>query len=172
MKRWLIAGIAGFLFLSAPVMAQNDQMCRAITAILRDVPNGFKNVRGRMIESGFNMTTWHTSVKVPHVVSERFVQSMGLFYEGAFAQSRNVKDLGPYYERLREILAGCLAPMGYTATEQDHVGEGEIPYKKIVYMKEPADGEAEKTLPPHVALEAIYNKQVGLYTLVLYIFDK
>jgi hypothetical protein len=94
---------------------------------------------------------------------------MGLFYECAFLQSKKKEDVGPAYERYKKQLNECLIAAGYELTQQPNFYPNLESYKKLVYM--PKENENSKEAPSHITLEATYNKDLGLYTVVLYIFQ-
>lgn len=171
MMKWIYAVVLALMSYTADVHAQGDQFCRAIQAILHDGPNQFRNIRGKMIKAEFNMTSWQTGIKVPGTISSRFVKSMGMFYEGAVLQTRNIADVGPVYERYKNLLSECLVPKGYIRSSQENFCEGMGAYQKLVFMQDMKESEMPTTPPPHVVLEALYSKPLGLYTVVIYVFE-
>jgi hypothetical protein len=93
---------------------------------------------------------------------------LGLFYEGAFFQTTDISEVRAVYEEHKKELTDCLLAQGYKLTMQDNFYPGMKDYKKLVFM--PDDAKA-KTPPPHITMEAAYNKTVGKYTVVMYIFE-
>ena len=170
-KRFVFVLIAVFCFGHA--YAQSDEVCNAISTIVRDAPNKFRNVRGKTMEANGQATMWECSIKVPGTVGSRFVASMGLFYEGAFFQTANVNDLKEAYAKYKSILSACLLPKGYTLSAADNFSPGLKDYKKLIFMPKDADEPQIKSsnLPPHITMEVTYSKEVGKYTIVMFIFE-
>ncbi len=158
--------------ISQPVVyAQQDDFCDAINAILRDAPNKFRNIRGNLVNAGSSATTWACGIKVPGTINSRFVYSMGLFYEGAFFQTKNKDEVKLVYEKYRGLLLDCFSPQGYILSVQDNFFPGMKEYKKLVFMPTVKDDTPPGAAPPHITMEATYSKQVGFYTVVMYIFE-
>ena len=159
--------------------SQQGDFCNAITTIIRDAPNKFRNIRGKLIDANQNATLWASGITVPGTIGSRFVYSMGLFYEGAFFQSKNEYELKAVYDKCRGILNDCLAPQGYIMTQSDNLYPGLSDYKKIIFMIDEKDNATQdvkdktKPLSPpaHITMEANYNKEVNKYTVVMYIFE-
>jgi hypothetical protein len=112
-----------------------------------------------------------SGIKVPGTIGSRFVVSMGSFYEGAFFQTYNKDELKPYYDKYKDLLNACLASQGYVLSQSDNFYPGLADYKKIILMQEPKSDTLVGTPPPHVTMEAAYNKDAKNYTLVMYIFE-
>ncbi len=160
-----------FLFLiliSENAVAQSGDFCNAVNTIVRDAPNKFRNIKGVQKESHMNASSWDCGIKVPGTIASRFVASMGLFYEGAFFQTADVAEVRAVYEEHKKELNDCLTAQGYKVSQQDNFYPGMKDYKKLVFM--PDDPKA-KVPPPHITMEATYNKTVGKYTVVMYIFE-
>jgi len=154
--------------------AQSNGLCNAIDAIVKDAPNKFRNVRGKTIQANDKATLWESSIKVPGTIGSRFVASAGLFYEGAFFQTTNVEELKEAYEKYKSILNSCLAPKGYTMSVSDNFYPGLSNYKKLIFMLDQKDEpDAGKTMavPPHINMEVTYSKEVGKYTIVMFILE-
>lgn len=149
--------------------SQTDEFCNAMMVITRDAPSRFRNIRGNVISDGPNATSWASGVKVPGTIGARFVASMGLFYEGAFLQTKNKSQLKEQYEKYKVMLHNCLPAYGYKLSQLPNFYPGLEDCKKLVYMREP--DENAKSAPAHITLEATYNKDIGNFTLVLYIFE-
>ena len=132
-----------------------------------------------MIESNMNATMWAVGIKVPGAIGTRLVSSMGLFYEGAFYQTKNKEELKTVYEKYKNLLTSCLASQGYKLSKQPNFYPGLGDYKKLVFMKESGDdgktatapAHASDSAPPHIAMEADYSKESGKYTIVMFIFE-
>ena len=154
--------------------AQSDDFCNAVNTIVRDAPNKFRNVRGKTLEANSSSTIWDCSIKVPGTIGARFVASRGLFYEGAFFQATNIDELSGAYDKYKNILNACLAANGYTLSLADNFYPGLSGYKKLIYMlEEKDDPNLVKPInpPPHIAMEVTYSKEVGKYTIVMFIFE-
>ena len=147
---------------------QQGDFCNAVSTILRDAPNKFRNIKGKLQEANANATMWASGVQVPGTIGSRFVFSMGLFYEGALLQTKNKADLKAVYDKYRGLLNDCLAPQGYKVTLSNNFYSGLAEYKKVVFM---LDAKDEPKPPAHVTMEATYNKDVDKYTVVMYIFE-
>jgi hypothetical protein len=125
------------------------------------------------MEANLNATMWASSIKIPGTIGYRIVQAMGLFYEGALIQTSDKEKLQPVYDEYKKKLTECLTPMGYKISYQDNVVASLGDLKKVVFMqdiKEYQDGDDISKLPPHVTMEATYNKQGG-FTIVIFIFE-
>jgi len=164
----LVFAVTGY----TEVSGQQGDFCSAVAAITRDAPNKFRNVRGQLIAAKSNATTWACSIKVPGTISSRFVASMGLFYEGGFFQAKNKEEIKAVYEKYKSQLSGCLLPQGYKLSLQENFYPGLEDYKKLVYMQEVKEEDTTAKSPPaHITMEATYSRQLGLYTVVMYIFE-
>ncbi len=148
------------------VTAQDD-FCDAANTIIKDAPNKFRNIKGNTLNESAGGNIWTCGIKVPGTINSRFVASMGLFYEGALFQTKNKEEIKAVYEKYKTELKDCFIAQGYTLSQQDNFFPGMQDYKKLVFMPKDDGG-----MPPsHVTMEAMYNKQVGLYTVVMYIFE-
>ena len=160
-----------FLCLYINVHAQDDEFCTAINAIVRDAPDKFRNIRGNVTDANANATIWACGIKVPGTISSRFVASLGLFYEGAVFQSKNKNELKAVYDQYKEQLSTCLIPQGYQLSLSPNFSAGLEGYKKLVFIREPKEVKKPGDIPPHITMEALYSKEIGLYTVVIYIFE-
>jgi len=167
-KTILLFVLLGTVFFS---YAQQGDFCDAVNTIMRDGPNKFRNIRGQVLNASANATIWDCGVKVPGTINSRFVASMGLFYEGAFLQTRDKGALKAVYDSCALLLDSCLLSHGYTLSKNDNFYPGLGDYKKLVYINDVADDSFAVNAPPHVTLEAAYNKDAGTYTIVMYIFE-
>ncbi len=156
---------------SAMVYGQSDEFCRAVSAITRDAPNQFRNVRGNALNAGLNAFIWASSIKVPGTINSRFVGSSGLFYEGALFQSKNKDEVAPAYDKYKSMLNECLSAKGYKMANHPNFYQGMTAYKKLVFMQEIDPGTKQVSPPPHITMEVTYNKDMSLYTIVFYIFE-
>lgn len=171
-KFFVLFFIAGFCYSYSH--AQSSDFCNAVNTIVRDAPNKFRNVRGKTLQANQNVTMWDCSIKVPEVIGSRFVASMGLYYEGAFFQTKNSDEVKAAYDKYKKILASCLTANGYTMSESDNFYSGLSSCKKLVFMtegKEEPDTTKPVLPPPHIAMEVTYSKEVGKYTIVMFIFE-
>ena len=152
--------------------AQTGDFCSAVSAILHDAPLKFRNIRGKVTDANANATQWECGITVPGTIKSRFIASMGMFYEGAFLQSNSKDDLKAMYDECKARLDSCLIPKGYTLSFNDNFYTGLADYKKLVYMSDQVVDERQpENAPPHLTLEVAYSKEMGLYTIVMYIFE-
>jgi len=156
---------------SVKVYGQDDEFCNALTTIMHDAPNKFRNIRGNVTDDNANATMWACGIKVPGTINSRFVASMGLFYEGAVFQSKNKGELGAVYEKYKGLLNSCLLPDGYNMSLAPNFTPGLDDYKKIVFMQEPKEDIKPENAPAHITMEALYSKETGYYTVVFFIFE-
>ena len=168
-KAFLFLVFTGVVYNSA--YSQQDDFCDALTTIIRDAPNKFRNIKGKFIQSDMNSVVYACGIKVPGTIDSRFVVSMGLFYEGALIQTRKKEDLKPVYEKYQTLLMSCLGPQGYVLTSSDNFYPGLQDYKKLVIMQEIKDEVKADAAPPHLTLEAMYDKESKKYTIVMYVFE-
>ena len=148
---------------------QGGDFCEAVQTIANDGANRFRNIRGKKNGDNATSTMWESGIKIPGVISARFVASLGLFYEGAFIQTKDKEAAGKVYQKYKQTLSDCLIPEGYTMSLQPNFYPTLSEYKKVVFMPKPHPTD---TIPPsHITLEATYSKTVGLYTVVMYIFE-
>ncbi len=155
---------------SGQVFGQAGDFCKAIHVITADAPNKFKNIRGNVQKSNPGTTIWAAGIKIPGGISARFVASMGLFYECAFFQTGKKEELKLVYDKYKSELAACLHD-GYSMDTQPNFYPGIADFKKIVFWPVVKDDTKADNAPAHIVMEAAYNKDVGLYTIVLYIFE-
>jgi hypothetical protein len=150
--------------------AQEAAFCDALSTIMNDAPNKFRNIRGDVVASGMNDIAWSCTIKVPGVYKSRFVSSMGYFYEGAFLQTKDTAYLKPIYDTCKAMLDHCLLPQGYQLFRSPNFESMLGAYSKLVYMLDSKDDNPAKA-PPHVALEVLYNKDRSVYNITMYVFD-
>jgi len=148
--------------------SQQSDFCDAVTTILRDAPNRFRNIKGNTITSNETAITYECGIKVPGSIGSRFVVSMGLFYEGAFFQTRKKEELKALYDKYKDLLIACLAPQEYAVTFTPNFYPGLDGYKKVVLMQ---STNTDAKAPAHVTMEATYNKDIKNYTIVIFIFE-
>ncbi len=150
---------------------QDEDFCNAVLTITHDGVNKFRNTRGKLLDANMNATNWACGIKIPGTINSRFVASMGLFYEGAFYQTRNKDSVRAVYDKYKDLLRNCLKGEGFKMSTQDNFFPGMSAYKKLVFMQEMKEDAKVASAPPHLAMEATYSKDIGLYTVVLYIFE-
>ena len=168
--RFLIIFIIGIVTWTE-TMGQQDEFCEAISYIMQDAPNKFRNIRGKLQQANSTATLWDCGIKIPGTIKSRFVASMGLFYEGAFLQTMNKEDVQKVYDKYKELLNKCLGAQGFKMSQQDNFYPGLEHYKKLIFMLDANEKEAPEHPPAHAALEATYSKDLGIYTVVMYIFE-
>lgn len=166
-----LLGTAFFLLGLTNSFAQKTDFCTAVSVILKDAPNQFRNVRQPDAErGGSGSTIYKSNINVPGSIISRFISSMGLFYEGALKQAPTTDLLKPDYDRIIEELNTCLTPMGYVKRSVPNYIKGLEGFKKVMFMP---DFKASTTPPiGHVTIEVDFNKDSKQYTLILYIFEK
>ena len=151
------------------VHAQGD-FCDAVTTIIRDAPDQFRDIRGKVIKARAEAVFWESGIKVPGAISSRFVSSNGLFYEGALFQTKNKDEVKAAYDKYSGQLKSCFS-QGYKEYHQDNFYPGMEDYKKVVFMPVTKTDTRPGLPPPHITMEATFNKTVGFYTIVMYIFE-
>ncbi len=164
---FLLVALAG----SNKANAQAPDFCEAVNAIVYDAPNGFKNIKGRMLGSNVNATMWYSTLQIPGTIGFRIVYSMGLFYEGALVQTTIRDSVKSVYDEYVKKLKSCLVPQGYNLSYAKNFNDGLEGYPKIVFMKDPPEDITIDKLPAHITMEAMYNKDIGKYTVVMFIFQ-
>ncbi len=170
MKQFILS-LSAVVALSTAAQAQSSSFCEGVHDVLKDAPNDYRNILGRMMESTTSGTMWSSTVKIPGVVGYRIVSAMGYFYEGAFIQTTDKNKLKPLYDEYTEKLKACLAPDGYKLSYQENFIAGLSDFRKVIFMKDIKPGTDAKDLPPHVTMEALYNKDIGKFALVMFIFN-
>lgn len=150
--------------------AQDGDFCGAITAILRDAPSQFRDVRSPEPDNSEGNVMYKCQIKVPGTFIARFVQAMGLFYEGGIKQARTAEELQPEFEKYKAMLNQCLSEKGYIMREVPNHNKGMEQFKKILFMPDFKSGDTPS--PGHAALEINQNKMTGLYTLIVFIYEK
>ncbi len=168
-KRLIITVAVSLIAVST--YAQKNDFCDAVSAILKDAPNQFRNIRNPNPEKGGqNSITYKSGINIPGTIISRFISSMGFFYEGALKQAKTPEGLKDDYEHYKTILNTCLESKGYKMRLTPNYITGLENYKKVIFMP---DFKASATPPiGHVALEVDFNKTSGMYTLIIYIFEK
>lgn len=151
---------------------QSTDFCHAVNTIMSDGCNKFRNVKGNLLNANENATTWACGIKVPGTINSRFVASMGLFYEGALLQTSNKEALNSVYDTYKVLLDTCLLSQGYTCSVNENYYPGLSDFKKLVYIYEQPDSSRLLKPQSHVTLEVASNKNMGIYTIVMYIFDR
>ena len=162
---------AAVLFFATSAQAQPEGFCEAVTAILRDAPNQFRNVHGGLKESNATASVFKSNIKVPGTLNSRFVSSMGLFYEGALFQNSDKEVITRGYDEYKEGLRHCLEAQGYHMTSVDNWVPQTRDFRKLIFTKTLSADADVKTMPGHVTMEVDYDKNRDLYTLSFYIFD-
>ncbi len=153
--------------------AQNSNVdfCEAITAILRDAPNKFRNVRTNVVETGLNAMIYKSGVPVPGVISARFVANMGNFYEGGLVKTDSVYKLRTVYQHYDSLLNDCLGKQGFKRKYLENVYPGLEDYQKIAFFPPVGDAENPAPIQGHVTVEAQYVKEMRAYFLILFIYE-
>jgi hypothetical protein len=169
MKRKVLTLFA--LCMAARFAYCQNGFCDGVKAIMNDAPNRFKNVRGKVLDARPGAGMWASSIKVPGMISERFVSSMGNFYEGAIFQAATKEGIGDAYEKAKAAVNECLAPLGYKVSYQDNFYPGMSDYKKVVYMQPITADTKIGSEPAHATIEAQYSKDTRSYSVVMFIYE-
>lgn len=156
---------------NASAQLRMTNFCEGIDTIMKEAPTGYKNIMARMMESNVTGTMWASTIKIPGAIGYRIVQSMGMFYEAAFVQSTNKDDLTPVYAEYKDKITKCLESKGYKLSSQENFTAGLSDFRKLIWMIPPKEGMKADELPPHVTMEATYNKDIGKFTIVMFIFQ-
>jgi len=164
----LLLAILGY---NSTTYAQSGGYCDAVNTILKASETKFKNIQGKMMEMNATATMWASTVKLPGSIGYRIVNSMGFFYESAVLQTTNKNEIKPIYDEYKKKLSECLTPQGYEISYQENFIAGLGDYKKIVYMKKVKEDTPLEELPPHVTMEVTYSKEVGKFTVVIFLFN-
>lgn len=159
------------ILLSSNTHAQSGGFCDVVNTILKESESKFKNIQGQMMEMNVNATMWASTVKLPGSIGYRIVNSMGFFYESAVLQTTNKEEIKPIYDEYKKKLSECLSPQGYNITYQENFIAGLSDYKKVVFMKKVKEDTPLEELPPHVTMEVTYSKEVGKFTVVIFLFQ-
>ena len=170
-KNRIVILLVAVLALNTSVQAQTGDFCDGVNTVLKNAQNNFINIKGRIIESGNTATIWTSTVNVPGGMNHQIVNSTGFFYEGAFAQTSSKDELMAVYGDYKKKLYSCLVPMGYKLSYQANGSQGLSDYKKVVFTKDVPPGTPTQQMPPHISLEANYNRDLGKYTLIIDIFS-
>ncbi len=160
-----------FLALSCTVSAQTNSFNESLAVIMRDAPNQFKNIKGKIISNSQFSIVWDCGIKIPGTIASRFVYAKGTFYEGALLQTSDIKDIGAVYQHYINLLDSSLSPLGYTRSESDNFFSGLELYKKVAFLPTIKPGTHIENAPPHLALEVTGSKEKGQYTVVLFIYE-
>ena len=169
-KRLAVLLFIFICFVQSRLYAQDD-FCEAVSVILKDAPNQFRNVHGNPTQTSVGLKIYKTAIIVPGTISSRFVASQGLFYEGALCQSKNLDTIKKSYIRYKKQLEACLSPHGLNMKLNDNFYPGLSEYKKVVFLPAYNVKEGVKSLKGHVTMEVDFNKESGIYTLIFYIFE-
>ena len=158
-----------FLGVTGVARAQQSDFCAAVNVILGDAINHFNNVRHPepdKVSDGIYKCT----IPVPGVSVSRFILGRYFFYEGALKQAKTAEELKPDFNKYKDWLYSCITSKGYIMREAQNRTPGLEQYKKIMFI-----ADFSKNGPPaagHITLDIDYNKISGLYTILLYIYEK
>lgn len=153
------------------LQAQVSGFFDAITAIMHDSPNQFRNIRGKVINNSIYAITWECGIKVPGTIASRFVFAKGTYYEGALLQTTDIGDVKRGYQHYIAILDSFATTLGYTKSASDNFFPGMGEYKKIAYLPKISNNSKPEESPPHLALNVTYSKEKDIYTIELYIYE-
>ena len=163
--------VLGFGLQIYTAQGQKTEFDKAITAIMHDAPEAFRDVRGKEVNNSYNALVWESGIKVPGTVASRFVFAKGMYYEGALMQAPDSSALRTVYQSTAMRMDSLLLPQGYSRVESENFYPNVADFPKIAWL--PARGNDSKgdDMPPHLALEVTYSKKVGNYTVVMYIYQ-
>lgn len=147
-----------------------DSFCVALHDVLADAAHQFVLTKGPATDANETAVKWDCNIPIPGVISARVVAAMGLFYEGALCQSKSIDDVRAVYNKYKAAIDGCLLGDGYKLTSVDNFNKGLEDFKKRIYMLPPTDADVNP--PPHVSMEVDYYKPTGIYTVILYVWEK
>jgi hypothetical protein len=150
--------------------AQTDSFCTPLHAIIADAPNKFILTKGATSDVGESSIKWDCNIPLGGVISARVVSAMGLFYEGALCQTQSLDEVKATYDKYKTKISACLVGDGYKLSVVDNFNKGAEQFKKLIYMLPPED--SQQALPPHVSLEVNYDNPTGVYTVIIYVWEK
>lgn len=169
MKKLLILCIL-FVCATQYANAQQSDFCAAVSVILKDAVNHFRNVHHPEPDKINGEAIYKCTIPVPGISVARFIMAKNVFYEGALKQGKIADELKPEFDKYKTWLSACLTGKGYVMREVPNRTPGLEQYKKVMFIADfSQDG------PPaagHVTLDIDYNKISGLYTILLYIYEK
>jgi hypothetical protein len=168
-KRILFFIIASVVSTSAFAQAR-DSFCTALHDVIADAPHQFILTKGAEMDANETAIKWDCNIPVPGVLSARVVSAMGLFYEGALCQTTSIDEVKKVYDKYKMALTVCLVGDGYKLTTSDNFNKGLEDFRKLIYMLPATD--STQTPPPHVSMEVDYYKPTGVYTVILYVWEK
>ena len=151
--------------------AQQNNFYNALTAIMHDATNQFRNIKGKTVSNSMYAIVWDCGIKIPGTIASRFVYANGTFYEGALLQTNNIADVKPVYEHYVTLLDSCLAPMGYEKILSENFYPDMGAYKKVAFLPTNVPGEKIENGVPHLAIEVTHSKEKEQYTVVLFIYE-
>lgn len=157
-----------FIIPTVLTRAQPQGFCDGIDQLVRAAPNSFKSVKDSVLKINERGIVWGCKVKIPGVIAGRIISIMGLRYEGAVFQSKNLDEVKQAYDTYKGYLDGCLLNRGYKLSYGDNFYKGLESYKKLVYI---SDKGGDTAPPPHISMETDFTKQTGMYTIVLYVWQ-
>jgi hypothetical protein len=167
----LLTILSIFVSVSASAQFEVGNFCESIDTLMKESAMGYHRIKARPMLSDPEVQMWASVIKMPGSIGYRIVSAMGVFYESAFAQSTNKDDLKSPYEEYKKKITACLESKGYKFSTQENFTAGLSDYQKLVWMIPPKEGTKAEDLPPHVTMEATYNKDIGRFTLVMFIFQ-
>jgi hypothetical protein len=164
-----VFSVVFLLTIPAYTNAQPKELCNGIDALVKDAPGGFKSVKDTIIRINERGITWACKVHIPGIMAGRIVSIMGLRYEGALFQSKDLATVQLAYGQYKTELNGCLLDKGYQLSYGDNFYKGLETLKKLVYILPTKDDAIAP--PPHVSVETDFAKQSGVYTIILYVWQ-
>lgn len=168
-KSFLLFIIVSIITTSSYAQAR-DSFCVALHDVLADAAHQFILTKGPTTDVNETAVKWDCNIPIPGVISARVVSAMGLFYEGALCQAKSIDDVRVVYNKYKVALDNCMLGDGYKLTMVDNYNKGLEDFKKLIYMLPATDADVNP--PPHVSLEVDYYKPSGIYTVILYVWEK
>ncbi len=155
--------------LPACLRAQESDFNDAVTAIMRDAPSDFRDVKGKQKNNSIFAIVWDCSIRVPGTIASRFVYSKGLYYEGALAQTTDTAQIRKVYTEYAAKLDSLLVPQRYQRNDFENFYPGLEHFPKATWLPERPKNPLEAL--PHLALEVMYSKELKSFTAVMFIYE-
>jgi hypothetical protein len=99
-----------------------------------------------------------------------FTVPVALTEQPALFQTKNKEEVKAAYDKYSGQLKSCFS-QGYKIYHQDNFYPGMEDFKKVAFMPLAQADNKPGLPPPHITMEATFNKTVGYYTIVMYIFE-
>jgi hypothetical protein len=150
--------------------AQNHDFCLGLQEIISSASMRFKDVKDTVLKANEYAIMWDVKKQLPGALKCRLVSSMGIRYEAAMYQSKDLENLKETYKILHVALSDCLVKQGYKIASADNFYSGLGEFKKYMYTRQQISDSAE-VAPPHVSMEADYFKGTGTYSIIIDVWE-